>query len=307
MSSVTITDVYLRDGLQDEDVVVPTELKVRIAGLLADAGVPAIEAASFVNPSKVPQMADADALLAGLADKGLLERAVVSGLAVNDRGIDRAIAAGTPVISIVTSASEAHSRANAGRSIDEALDSLESAVRHHPGVRFLAGVSTAFTCPFEGDIPTKRLAHVVDRFIAMGITDIGLADTLGTTPTERVLSALATVIDANQHADLSLHLHDAHGQALATALAAIQLGVTRFDAALAGYGGCPFAPGAHGNLATEHLVRTLHMAGHSTGIDEAALAIAAAAARAAVEQSPRLQATGSRQRHSNAEKRTGQP
>lgn len=290
MTRITITDVYLRDGLQDEDVVVATAEKVRIARLLADAGVPAIEAASFVNPVKVPQMGDADALMAGLAAAGVLSRATVSGLALNDRGIDRAIAAGTPVVSIVTSASEAHSLANAGRSIDAALDSLESAVRRHPDVRFLAGVSTAFTCPFEGEIPPSRLAHVVDRFNAMGITQIGLADTLGTTATERVLSTLATVIAANPDADLALHLHDAHGQALATALAAIDLGVTRFDAALAGYGGCPFAPGAHGNLATEELVRTLHGAGHETGIDEAALVVAVTAARAAVEHAPRIQA-----------------
>lgn len=288
MTRVTITDVYLRDGLQDEDVIVPTSEKVRIAGLLADAGVPAIEAASFVNPKKVPQMADADAVLAGLAESGLLGRLTVTGLALNDRGIDRATAAGTPVVSIVVSASEAHSQANAGSTIDDALDSLEFAVRRHPGTRFLAGVSMAFTCPFEGEIPPERLAHVVERFLAMGITEIGLADTLGTTPTGRVIEALETVMAANPQATLSLHLHDAHSQALATALAAIELGVTRFDAALAGYGGCPFAPGAHGNLATEELVRALHGAGHETGIDEAALAIAAMAARAAVEQSPRI-------------------
>lgn len=290
MTRITVTDVFLRDGLQDEDVVVATAEKVRIARLLADAGVPAIEAASFVNPAKVPQMGDADALMAELAADGLLGRATVTGLALNDRGIDRAIAAGTPVVSIVTSASEAHSRANAGRSIDEALDSLESAVHRHPGVRFLAGVSTAFTCPFEGEIPSDRLAHVVDRFMAMGVTEIGLADTLGTTTTERVLSALETVIAANPQANLSLHLHDAHGQALATVLASTELGVTRFDAALAGYGGCPFAPGAHGNLATEELVHALHGAGHATGIDEGALAVAAIAARAAVERSPRIPA-----------------
>lgn len=290
MTAVTLTDVYLRDGLQDEDVVVATDEKVRLAGLLADAGVPAVEAASFVNPKKVPQMADADAVVAGLADAGLLERLVVSGLALNERGIERAIAAGTPVVSIVTSASEAHSKANAGSSIDDALDGLEAAVRRHPGTRFLAGVSTAFTCPFEGEIPPERLAHVVERFASMGITEIGLADTLGTTPTERVIAALETVIAANPQATLSLHLHDADRQALATALSAIELGVTRFDAALAGFGGCPFAPGAHGNLATEELVRTLHAAGHETGIDEAALAIAAQAARTAVQQAPRIPA-----------------
>lgn len=289
MTFVTITDVYLRDGLQDEDVFVDTSEKLRIARMLADAGVPAIEATSFVNPAKVPQMADATELMAGLGASGLFDRVTVSGLALNGRGIDRAIDAGTPVVTIVTSASEAHSRANAGRSIDDALDSLESAVRRHPSIRFIAGVSTAFTCPFEGDIPPERLAHVVDRFVSMGIAQVGLADTIGTTPTDQVLSALTTVRAAHPEAALSLHLHDAHGQALATALGAIELGVTRFDAALAGFGGCPFAPGAHGNLATEELVRTLHAAGHETGIDEVKLAVAATAAREAVERAPTIQ------------------
>jgi hydroxymethylglutaryl-CoA lyase len=291
MTAIRITDVYLRDGLQDEDGVVPTEEKLRIAGLLVRAGVPAIEVASFVNPKKVPQMADAEAVLAGIAAAGLGERVTVSALTLNDRGIDRAVAAGTAVVEIVTSASEAHSRANAGQTINEALDGLEAAVRRHPGVHFLAGVSTAFTCPFEGEIPAERLAHVVDRFAAMGVREIGLADTLGTTPTDRVIESLGTVLAAHPEAQLSLHLHDAHRQALATALAAVELGVTRFDAALAGFGGCPFAPGAHGNLATEALVRTMHEAGHETGIDEDALAVAAAAARDAVARAHRIQRT----------------
>ncbi|MGM0929978.1 MAG: hydroxymethylglutaryl-CoA lyase [Actinomycetota bacterium] len=292
MTAIRITDVFLRDGLQDEDGVVPTEEKLRIAGLLVKAGVPAIEVASFVNPKKVPQMADAEAVLAGIAATGLGERVTVSALTLNDRGIDRAVAAGTAVVEIVTSASEAHSRANAGQTIDDALDGLEAAVRRHPGVQFLAGVSTAFTCPFEGEIPAARLAHVVDRFAAMGVREIGLADTLGTTPTDRVIESLGIVLEAHPEAQLSLHLHDAHRQALATALAAVELGVTRFDAALAGFGGCPFAPGAHGNLATEALVRTMHEAGHQTGIDEDALAAAAAAARDAVAREPKIQRTG---------------
>ncbi|MGW6173794.1 hydroxymethylglutaryl-CoA lyase [Arthrobacter sp. NPDC055138] len=291
MTAIRITDVYLRDGLQDEDGVVPTEEKLRIADLLVNAGVPAIEVASFVNPRKVPQMADAEAVLAGLVATGLTERVTVSALTLNDRGIERAVAAGTAVVEIVTSASEAHSRANAGQTIDDALDGLEAAVRRHPGVHFLAGVSTAFTCPFEGEIPAARLAHVVDRFASMGVTEIGLADTLGTTPTDRVIESLGIVRTAHPDAELSLHLHDAHRQALATALAAVELGVTRFDAALAGFGGCPFAPGAHGNLATEALVRTMHEAGHQTGIDEDALAEAAAAARDAVARAPRIQRT----------------
>lgn len=290
MTRVEVTDVTLRDGLQDEDVVVPTEGKRRLASLLIAAAVPSIEAASFVHPGRVPQMADAEALLARLHDDGTTRAATVSALALNARGVERAVAAGAPVVAVVTSASEAHSLGNAGRSIDESLDGLAAIVARHPGVRFRAGVSTAFTCPFEGDIPAQRLAHVVDRFAAMGIAEVGLADTVGTTPTERVLAAVEAVAAAHPEAELSLHLHDAEGQALRTALAAVELGVVRFDAALAGFGGCPAAPGAHGNLATERLVAALHAAGHETGIDERALAIAADAARDAVARAPRLQA-----------------
>ena len=282
MVFVRITDVYLRDGLQDEPVVVSTGDKLRVASLLADAGVPAVEAVSFVNPKRVPQMADADAVVSGMRNSGLLERLAVSGLALNGRGIDRAVAAGAPAVAVVASASEEHSRRNAGRSIDEALDSLAEAVSKSPETQFLAGVSTAFTCPFEGEISATRLARVVGRFVEMGIRDIGLADTVGTTPTDSVLAAVTGVAEANPDARLSLHLHDARGQALVTALAAVEVGVTRFDAALAGFGGCPFAPGAHGNLATESLVRSMHEAGHETGIDENLLSFAALQARRVV-------------------------
>lgn len=285
MTSVAITDVLLRDGLQDEPVVVPAAERIALAHALASAGLRHLEVASFVNPARVPQMADAEVVLDGV-QRGL-PHVEASVLTLNGRGVERALTAGARTIAIVTSASEAHSTANAGRGVDDALASLAASIDGRDA-RFVAGVSTAFTCPFEGAIPHDRLIRVVRGFLAMGVREIGLADTLGTTTTADVLAAVDAVLDAEPDVTLSLHLHDAHGQALATALAAVERGVTRFDASVAGFGGCPFAPGAHGNLATEDLVRTLHASGHDTGIDEEHLADAARLARATVGRAPAL-------------------
>jgi hydroxymethylglutaryl-CoA lyase len=186
---------------------------------------------------------------------------------------------------VVTSASQAHSNANAGQAIEEALAGIGATVARNPQTRFFAGISTAFTCPFEGSINPDHLLRVVRAFKDMGIRDIGLADTLGTTPTEQVLASLAHVRNAEPDLTYYLHLHNARGQALATVSAGVSAGVVRYDAALGGYGGCPFAPGAHGNIATEELVRSLHEAGHETGVDEGRLADAVRLARDIVAHS----------------------
>ena len=280
---VEITDVFLRDGLQDEPVIVSTAHKLEIAEALVAAGVKRIEAASFVNPRRVPQMADAAEIISSLpAVLGV----TYTSLALNGKGIERAVDAGATDIQVVTSASQAHSNANAGQAIEDALASLGAAVARFPQARFFAGISTAFTCPFEGSIDPGYLLRVVRAFKDMGITDIGLADTLGTTPTDQVMASLQHVRDAEPDLTYYLHLHNAHGQALGTAGAAVDSGVVRFDAALGGYGGCPFAPGAHGNIATEELVRHLHDTGHDTGMDEDRLADAVRLARDVVMHSP---------------------
>lgn len=282
---VRITDVFLRDGLQDEDVIVSTADKLAVAEALVAAGVDRIEAGSFVNPKKVPQMADTADVFAALPAK---EAATYTALALNGRGIARAVAAGATEIQVVTSASQAHSSANAGQGIEEALEGLGREVARFPQINFFAGISTAFTCPFEGDIDPAYLLRVVCAFKDMGITSIGLADTLGTTPTDRLMASLAHLRDAEPDLTYSLHLHNARGQALDTVAAAVEAGIARFDAALAGYGGCPFAPGAHGNIATEEIIRHLHAAGHDTGIDEDRLAEAVRLARQVIARSPVL-------------------
>jgi hydroxymethylglutaryl-CoA lyase len=279
-----LTDVFLRDGLQDEDVIVATAGKLAVAEALMAAGLTRLEVASFVNPQKVPQMADAAEVLAGLPRS---EQVTYTALALNGRGIARAVAAGATDVQVVASASQAHSSANAGQGIEDALADLAAEVARYPQVHFFAGISTAFTCPFEGEIDPDHLLRVVRAFQAMGITDIGLADTLGTSSTDQVMANVRYVQDAEPELSYSLHLHNAHGQALTTVSAAIeQLRITRFDSALGGYGGCPFAPGAHGNIATEQLVTHLHATGHDTGIDEHRLAEAVQLARETVAHSP---------------------
>ncbi|MFF1252322.1 hydroxymethylglutaryl-CoA lyase [Pseudarthrobacter sp. NPDC058329] len=280
---VDITDVFLRDGLQDEPVIVSTAHKLEIAQALIAAGIKRIEAASFVNPKRIPQMADAAEVISSLPH---VEGIAYTSLALNGKGIERAVEAGATDIQVVTSASQAHSTANAGQAIEDALAGIAASVSRYPETRFFAGISTAFTCPFEGSIDPEHLLRVVRAFSDMGIKDVGLADTLGTTPTEKVLASLNHVRDAEPDLTYYLHLHNAHHQALATAGAAVSAGVVRFDSALGGYGGCPFAPGAHGNIATEELVRYLHDAGHETGIDEDRLADAVRLARDVVAHSP---------------------
>ena len=284
---VTITDVVLRDGLQDENVLVATDDKLTIADALVAAGVRQIEAVSFVSPTRVPQMADADALIARLQPYRATTQ--VSALALNATGVHRAVAAGVDVVHIAASASSAHSRANAGKSAAQALEDLSRAVAGYPEQRFLGGISTAFVCPFEGTVSPTRLVEVAEQFAAMGIRALGLADTLGTATTEHVLTAVGAVREALPDITIGLHLHNADGQALTTALqAARHLGIAHFDSAVGGYGGCPFAPGAHGNLATEELVAHFHSHDVETGIDQAQVTAAASLVKRVLAASPQL-------------------
>ncbi|MDI2032740.1 hydroxymethylglutaryl-CoA lyase [Saccharopolyspora sp. TS4A08] len=270
---VQITDVVMRDGLQDEPAVVSVPDRLRIADALVAAGITRVEAASFVNPARVPQMSGAEELVAGLPHPPGVRW---SALALNRRGVDRAVAAGVPEVCLVVSAAEGHSRANAGRGVREALADLAEVVEDNPHVRFTGGVATAFVCPFDGEVTPQRLTEVATAYADIGITRLGLADTLGTADPQHVGRSVGAVRDALPEATIGLHLHNALGQALRTVDLALDLGITRFDAAAGGYGGCPFAPGAHGNIATETLVEHLHRRGVATGIDASLLADAVA-------------------------------
>lgn len=262
-----VTDVFLRDGLQDEPAVVTIEDRIEIAYQLEAAGIQRMEVGSFVNPKRVPQMAGAEEIVARLLGDPAFQPTITS-LALNSKGVDRAIEAGDHTVQIVLSASEEHSKANAGQSVDEALGGLLSSIQQHPEVKFFAGISTAFRCPFEGDIPAERLVRIVEKLAQVGVTTIGLADTIGTTEPDFLVDSLDTVMTRFPEAEYSLHLHNAHGRALESVDLAIERGVAMFDAAIGGFGGCPFAPGAAGNLSTTELVHHLHRQGLETGIDE---------------------------------------
>lgn len=267
-ASVTVTEVVLRDGLQDEPVTVATAGKLRLLAGLLEAGVRSVELGAFVRADRVPQMADTDQLAAiSRAPAGV----TFSALVLNRAGAERAIAAGVPEVRLVVSASEGHSRANAGRSTCEALAALERAAAvlaaaPRPPV-VTAGIATAFCCPYDGRTPPERLASIAARLAAAGIRHISLADTLGAATPVQVHAGITAVRQAVPDCRVGLHLHDTLGMALACAWEALGLGVDWFDASLGGIGGCPFAPGAAGNVATEDLLGLLHGAGVTTGVD----------------------------------------
>ena len=264
-----ITEVVLRDGLQDEQLTVPTHEKLRLARGLVDAGMRSLEVGSFVSKRRVPQMADTDEVVAALAGTP----ATIHSLVFTERGASLAVAAGARSVRLVVSASDGHSTANAGVPTEEALARLASCVTvlSAAGVAVEASVATAFVCPFDGDTPASRVVSVVERLQSMGIRRVHLADTIGAaTPgrLRRTVSAVRSACDV----ELGLHLHNTYGAAAANVWEALGLGIRRFDAALGGIGGCPFAPGASGNIATDDLVHLLHREGIATGIDVAKLA-----------------------------------
>jgi hydroxymethylglutaryl-CoA lyase len=264
---VRITDVVLRDGLQDEPVIVSTVDKVRIFDALVAAGVREIEAVSFVS-RRVPQMADAEDVLASLGSRPDVR---VSGIALNLRGALRARECSLDELRLVVSASEGHSAANAGRTTEKALDEIDEAVSLLSDIDLVGAVATAFVCPCDGELPISRLLFVVGRLFSAGLRRISLADTLGTATPDQVRRSVAAVRSAYPEALLSLHLHNTAGQALATVDAVMDLGVVALDSSLAGLGGCPFAPGAAGNINTATLVTHLHNRNIPTGINLDAL------------------------------------
>lgn len=266
---IEITEVILRDGLQDEPVIVSTDDKIRVLDALIHAGVRAVELVSFVNPKKLPQMADAERLCARAPSSAGM---TYSTLALNPRGVERAALMHDVAVNVVVSASPAHSLANSGRSTEQALHEIREMVRQYPQLDFTAAVSTAFTFPVEGLIEASAVVDIVGHLQESGISRIGLADTIGDAAPEWVARTVAEVLTAFPRVEFSLHLHDALGQVMETIDLALELGIRRFDSALGGYGGCPYAPGAHGNVSTEELVGHLHAGGHSTGIDLHALA-----------------------------------
>jgi hydroxymethylglutaryl-CoA lyase len=273
---VRIVEVGPRDGLQNESAVIPSSSKIAFAQALADAGLPAVEVTAFVNPKWVPQMADAEAVYRGIARRpGTRYPALVPNVA----GLERALGVEADEVAIFAAASETFSRRNINRSVDESLDGYADVVRRASiaGVRVRAYLSTAFGCPYEGTVPTGRVVQVAERLLGLGAYEVSVSDTIGVAHPGQVWDLLDGLLARVSRDQVALHFHDTRGTALANVLAGLQAGITTFDSSAGGLGGCPYAPGASGNLATEDLVYMLDGLGIDTGVSLEAVAAASRA------------------------------
>ncbi|MDR7280082.1 hydroxymethylglutaryl-CoA lyase [Catenuloplanes atrovinosus] len=273
---VSIREVGPRDGLQNE-APVPTDAKVRLLDALSATGVRRIEAVSFVHPKAIPQMADADEVWKRARRA---EGVRYSALVPNLRGADRALAAGFTELEVVVSASDTHNRRNVNRSTEDSLTDITALIQavHAAGGTVEVIVATSFGCPYEGDVAPARVAGIVERVLGDGADRVAFGDTTGMGTPRRVRELLAAVDQVRGAAPVLLHFHNTRGTGLANILTALELGVTEFDASVGGLGGCPYAPGASGNVATEEVVHMLHDMGIDTGIDLERLLEAAALA-----------------------------
>jgi hydroxymethylglutaryl-CoA lyase len=282
---VDIRDVSLRDGLQIEDPI-PLSAKLELLAAVAATGVREMEATAFVSPSKVPALADAAELAAELANFDGIE---FSALVASPNGAKRAIAAGLQSIEYVISAADGHSRSNVGRTTAEstALIGEIIAIAHDSGASVEVIVATAWDCPFDGPTPPDRVLDIVKVARDNDADRLAIADTIGTTTPKRVTDLVALVRPLSGDLPLGAHFHNTRGAGLASAYAAVAAGITRLDASAGGLGGCPFAPGASGNIATEDLVYLLRDSGIHVDVDlEAAIAAAAVAQRVVGHQLP---------------------
>jgi hydroxymethylglutaryl-CoA lyase len=262
-ASVTIWEVGARDGLQNEDAIVPVEVKLEFLDRLADAGLTTLEATSFVHPKWVPQLADAEDLLAGLKKRDGVRYPV---LVPNERGLDRALAAGVSHIAIFASATETFANRNLNRTLDEQFAMFEPVVTRAraEGLDVRGYVSMCFGDPWEGAVEAAQVVAVGRRLLDMGCSQLSLGDTIGVATAGQVEALLAAFGDVSA---LAVHFHDTYGQALANTLAALRCGVSTVDSSAGGLGGCPYAESATGNLATEDLVWLLDGLGVRTGAD----------------------------------------
>jgi len=270
---VKIVEVGARDGLQNEAQVVPTAVKVSLIGRLAAAGLTTIEAGAFVHPKRVPQMADTAEVLAGLARRPGIRYPV---LVPNETGMARALAAGAEEVAVFAAASESFSQHNINCSIDESLARfapvMETAAAQ--GVPVRGYVSCVLGCPYEGEISSARVAEVSERLVGMGCYEISLGDTIGVGTPGKARVMMESVAARVPLGQLAVHFHDTYGQALANIHACLELGMATVDSSVAGLGGCPYAPGATGNVASEDVLYLLDGLGIATGVDLAKLAAA---------------------------------
>ena len=272
---VKLIDVGPRDGLQNEKMPVPAEVKVGLVQRLQDAGLTEIEVTSYVSPKWVPQMADNAAVMAGIQRQPDVRYSV---LTPNMKGFEGALASRADEVVIFAAASEAFSQRNINCSIAESIErfrAVAEAAKAH-GMKVRAAVSCALGCPYQGEVSLDAVEDVVQRLLGIGADHVGIADTIGVGTAGRVQAVMARALKHVPLAELSGHFHDTYGQALTNIYASIELGVHTFDTSIAGLGGCPYAKGATGNVATEDVVYLLHGLGIATGIDLDALVDAGA-------------------------------
>ncbi len=266
--TVRIVEVGPRDGLQNEKAQVPTEQKIQFITLLAEAGFPVVEATSFVSPRAIPQLSDASAVMAALKPFPGVQ---YSALVPNLKGMERAVAAGLRSVAVFTAASESFTRHNINATIAESLANFRPvvALARQEGIPVRGYISTVFGCPYEGAVAPRQVLSVAQALLEMGIDELSLGDTIGVATPNQVVDVLSLLLSegAIPIERLAVHFHDTRGTALANVLTSLQLGISIIDSSAGGLGGCPYAPGAAGNLATEDLLYMLHGMGIQTGVD----------------------------------------
>ena len=274
-SRVTVVEVGPRDGLQNESATIPTDDRIAFVDKLTQAGLPVIEVSAFVSPKWVPQMANASEVFAGITRRPATR---YTALVPNLEGLERAHAAGLREVAIIAAASDTFSRRNINQDVDASLDTYRAvcARASELEIRVRGYVSTAFGCPFEGEVAPARVATVAEALMNMGTFEVAISDTIGIAHPGRVRGVVGVIAERVPLHAIALHFHDTRGTALANVLTALELGIATFDASAGGLGGCPYAPGATGNLATEDLVYMLNGLGIETGIDLSALLQASA-------------------------------
>ena len=274
-SRATIVEVGPRDGLQNESASIATADKIAFVDKLSAAGPPVIEVTAFVSPKWVPQMGDASEVFAGITRR---EGTRYSAVVPNLEGLERAHAAGVRDVAIIAAASDTFSLRNINQDIDASLDTYRAvcARASELQIRVRGYVSTAFGCPFEGEVAPARVAAVAEALLNMGAFEVAISDTIGIAHPGRVRGVVAVIAERVPLHAIALHFHDTRGTALANVLTALELGIATFDASAGGLGGCPYAPGATGNLATEDLIYVLNGLGIETGLDLNALLQASA-------------------------------
>ena len=266
VDSVKIVEVGPRDGLQNEKVTIPTEVKVAYITALSDAGLRVIEAGAFVSPKWVPQMADSAEVYRNIPKDPGVEYPV---LVPNMKGLERAIEAGVRSIALFTAASESFNRRNINMGIDESFANYApvAARARAEGMRVRGYVSTSFGCPYEGEVPPEKVLEVSARLLDLGCYEVSIGDTIGVGTPMQVQGVIGMLLQVIPAGKLAMHFHDTRGTALANTLAALEMGIVAFDASSGGLGGCPYAPGASGNMATEDLVYMLDKMAIDTGVD----------------------------------------